>query len=286
MVQRTLVCCVFAALLAAISGAQQAPVPPASGARILLLPRKLVTGERATLAVLDINGKLTPGVHITFSNGDKIITDATGRALFAAPLTSGALYASIDGRTGRVFSTILAPTEVPSAALEVNSAPRVASVNDRMEILGHGFCGDADTNKVTIGGIPALVLAASPVYLAVLPPLEMDPGPASMQVRCGQKISEAFTVVFVALELDAKNSTLAPGEHRTLQVHVTGSTSRINLEARNLAPDIAELKGGTVVRAVSTGGKENSVTFDLLGKQRGSFVISIRLLSPLGIPRS
>jgi uncharacterized protein (DUF58 family) len=114
----------------------------------------------------------------------------------------------------------------------------------------------------------------------------MDPGPASVKVRCGQKNSQTFTVVFLALELDAKSSTLAPGEHRTLQVHVTGSTSRINLEARNLAPEIAELKGGNVVHAVSTGGKENTVTFELLGKQRGSFVISIRLLSPLGIPRS
>jgi hypothetical protein len=62
--------------------AQQAPA--ASGARILLLPRKLVSGERATLAVLDVNGKLTPGVNILFSNGDKITTDATGRAMFVA----------------------------------------------------------------------------------------------------------------------------------------------------------------------------------------------------------
>ncbi len=245
----------------------------------------MVTGERATLAVLDVNGKLTPGVHITFSNGDKIATDPTGRALFAAPLTTGTVYASIDGRTGRVFSTILTPTDVPSAALEVSSAPRVASLSDRMEILGHGFCGDADANRVTIGGIPALVLASSPAYLAVLPPLEMDPGPASVQVRCGQKTSDAFTVVFVALELEAKSSTLAPGEHRTLQVHITGSVSKISLEARNLAPEIADLKGGAVVRANSTGGKENTASFELSGKQRGSFVISIRLLSPPSTPK-
>lgn len=276
---------IFLSAVAGFSSAQQPPVPPASGARILLLPRKLVTGERATLAVLDVNGKLTPSVNVTFSNGDKITTDPTGRALFAAPLNPGTVYASIEGRGGRVSSIILSPSDVPSSTLEVTAVPRVASLSDRMEILGHGFCGDADANRVTIGGIPALVLASSPAYLAVLPPLEMDSGPASVQVACGQKTSDSFTVVFVALDLDAKTSTLAPGEHRSLRVHVAGSTAKIALEARNLAPDIAQLTGGVNVRATSCGGKENTATFELVGKQRGSFVISIRLLAPLGPPR-
>ena len=65
---------------------QAPPAPVASGARILLLPRKIVTGERATLAVLDVNGRLTPGVTVAFSNGDKFTTNATGRAMFVAPL--------------------------------------------------------------------------------------------------------------------------------------------------------------------------------------------------------
>ena len=282
-VRDLLLALLFIGLLAPYSLAQQAP--PASGARILLLPRKLVTGERATLAVLDVNGKLTPDVHIIFSNGDKITTDATGRALFVAPLTAGNIYASIEGRTGRVVSTIVPSTESPTSSLVVGSAPRAASLSDRMEILGHGFCGDADANHVTIGGIPALVLAASPAYLAVLPPLEMDPGPARVQVKCGQKSSEEFTVVFVALELDTKSSTLAPGEKRSVIVHVTGSTTKINLEARNLAPEIAELKGGTTVRVQSAGGTDNSATFELQGRQRGNFVISIRLVSPQSPPR-
>ena len=52
---------------------------PISGARILLMPRKIVSGERATLAVLDVAGRLTPGVTVVFSDGEKIKTDATGR---------------------------------------------------------------------------------------------------------------------------------------------------------------------------------------------------------------
>src|SRR6202165_5411985 len=67
--------------------AQQAPNP--AGARILLLPRRIVSGERATLAVLDVNGRLTPGVTVAFSNGDRLTTDQSGRALLVAPLNPG-----------------------------------------------------------------------------------------------------------------------------------------------------------------------------------------------------
>src|SRR5215469_984352 len=112
--------------------------PPASGARMLLLPRKLVTGERATLAVLDVSGRLTPGVHIVFSNGDKLTTDTTGRALFVAPLNPGEISAAIEGRTGHVHSTIVTPAEVPSASLAVTAVPGIASLSDRLEISGHG----------------------------------------------------------------------------------------------------------------------------------------------------
>jgi hypothetical protein len=41
-----------------------------------------------------------------------------------------------------------------------------------------------------------------------------------------------------------------------------------------------------MVRAMSTSGAENVAKFELVGKKRGSFVISIRLLAPLGAPRT
>ena len=266
----------------AVCRAQQAPA--VSGARILLLPRKIVTGERSTLAVLDVNGRLTPGVTVVFSNGDKVTTDATGRALFVGPLNLGVIFASLEGRAGRVTSVILSSAEVPSSSLEVTLAPRVANVSDRFEISGHGFCGDADANKVSIGGAPGLVLAASPAYLAVLPPAEMNSAPARVEVSCGARKAAAFTVLFVSLELEASGTALAPGEHRELTVRVRGSTAKINLEARNLAPDVADLQGGTTVRAASSGGTDNVAHFALQGKQHGSFLISIRLVAPLVTP--
>src|SRR6202163_1530559 len=119
--------CLIASLFAPWANAQQS-ARAASGARILLLPRRIVSGERATLAVLDVNGRLTPGVTVNFSNGDRLTTDATGRALFVAPLIPGVIYGSIAGRAGRVATAILSPSEAAATSIEVSSAPRAASL--------------------------------------------------------------------------------------------------------------------------------------------------------------
>jgi hypothetical protein len=258
-----------------------APAPPAaSGARILLLPRQLVAGERATLAVLDVNGRLTPGVTVIFSNGDRLKTDTTGRALFAAPLTPGVIFGAIEGRAGRVTTTVLPVAQADTAALEVTSVPRVASISDRFDLAGHGFCGDADSNQVTIGGQRALVLASSAMSLVVLPPVEADPGPADVAISCGKHSAAPFAMTFVELALEADSSPLAHGEHRPLRVAVKGSTAKLQLEARNLAPDIADLTGGNPAKQLTSGGADNATKFEVVGKKKGSFLISIRLVSP------
>jgi hypothetical protein len=262
--------------------AQQAP--SASGARILLVPRRIVSGERATLAVLDANGRLTPGVKVNFSNGDRLTTDTTGRSLFVAPLTPGVIFASIEGRPGRIPTAVLTAAEGASPAIEVSSAPRFASFRDRFELTGHGFCGDADANQVTIGGKAALVLASSPSSLIVLPSNDLEPGPAVVEVSCAKRSAPPFMITLVGLQLEADSSPLAPAEHRMLTVHAHGTTSKVGLEARNLAPDVAELAGGNPVRLSTSGGNKNFAQFEITGRKRGSFLISIRLLSPPGPP--
>src|SRR5258708_1038127 len=172
----------FALLPLIAQGLPAQEPPPASGARILIMPRKIVSGEHATLAVLDVNGRLTPGVIVEFSNGDALKTDATGRAMFVAPLNAEKIYAAIQGRTGRIASTIVPAVESPSATLEVSLAPRVASLSDRFEFMGHGFCGDADANHVLVHGSPGLALASSPSSLPVLPPPHLHPAPPPLQV--------------------------------------------------------------------------------------------------------
>jgi hypothetical protein len=280
----TVLALLFAALILSLSAPAQQP-PPSSGARILLLPRKIVSGEHSTLAVLDVNGRLTPGVRINFSNGDRVTTDATGRALFVAPLNPGVISAVLAGRPGRVYTTILSPMEASSPSIEVSAAPRLASLSDRFELSGRSFCGDADANKVTVAGLPALVLASSPTSLVVLPPAELEPGDASVVVTCNKQDSQRFVVRFVELTLQADSSPLAPGDHRTLKVRVRGTPTKVGLEAHNLAPDIAELSGGNPSRLSTSGGADNTAVFQLTGKQHGSFVVSIRLLPSQSPPR-
>jgi hypothetical protein len=273
------VLCAVAQIFSSPPPAQQAP--PASGARILLLPRRIVSGERATLAVLDVNGRLTPGVTVSFSNGDKLTTNATGRALFVAPLDLGVMFASIEGRPDRVKTVIFSPSEATASSVEITSAPRVASLTDRFELLGRGFCGEADANQVTVAGQPAIVLAASPVSLVVLPPMDVGAGPASVEISCAKHQASPLAITLVALELEADSSTLKAGEHRALTVRIRGTAAKIALEARNLSPDIAELTGGNPVRLSSTGGAENLAHFDLTARKNGSFLISIRLVPAL-----
>ena len=253
--------------------------PPPSG-RILLLPRTIVSGDRATLAVLDVNGRLRPGATVVFSNGDRLTTDATGRALFVAPLNPGVIFGSIVGREGRVPVTILSPDQSAATAIDVATIPKFASLTDRFEITGRGYCGGADANQITISGEPAFVLASSPTSLVVLPPPELEPGRASVDISCANRYGPPLEVVFVALNLEADSSPLLPGVHRQLSVHVRGTTSKITLEATNLAPDIAELAGGNPLRVSSSGGEENVAQFEVVGRKRGSFLVSIRLLSP------
>ncbi|MGB2642961.1 MAG: hypothetical protein WA530_06260 [Candidatus Acidiferrum sp.] len=249
------------------------------------MPHSIVSGDRATLAVLDNNGRLTPGATVTFSNGDRLTTDATGRALFVAPLTAGTIFGSISGRPGRVPLTVVVPRGAVATTMTVSAIPEIASLADRFEIDGSGFCGDADANHITISGEPAFVLASSTTSLVVMPPDGLQPGRASVDLSCAKRTGPALEVVFVALSLEADSSPLAPGVHRQLTVSVCGTTSKVRLEARNLAPDIADLAGGNPARISSSGGAENLAHFEVVGRKRGNFLISIRLLSSATHPR-
>jgi len=110
----------------------------------------------------------------------------------------------------------------------------------------------------------------------------MKPGAAPVEVSCANKVAPSFLTTFVALDLEADSLPLKPGEHRSLTVRVRGTTAKISLEARNLAPGIAELTGGAVVKESSSGSANNTAQFEVVGRKRGSFMISIRLLPAVG----
>jgi hypothetical protein len=174
-------------------------------------------------------------------------------------------------------------TEVIPASAEriptrVDRAPHFASLSDRFELQGHGFCGDADKNVVRVNGHPALVIASSSESLAVVPPADLDPGPAEVSVSCNNGEAAWARAVFLELSLEADTSALKPGEKRTVSVRITGTTERVTLEARNLAPEVAALDGGNPARATSSGGAQNLALLPLTGKQHGNILVSIRLL--------
>src|SRR5205807_8421474 len=173
----------FAAPVVTIAKEQQAPA--AKNARILLVPRKMVSGDRTTLAVLDVNGRLTPGVTVAFSNGDHVTTNSTGRGLFVAPLTPGVLYATIQGRPGRI-PTLIIPPPTDGSDSQAMQGPHFASLSDRFESQGHGSGGDADKYVVQVNGRTAFVLASSSEAMTVLPPEELDAGPAEVSVSCNK----------------------------------------------------------------------------------------------------
>src|SRR5258707_3357559 len=266
-----------AVTLCTVVTAEEQPAPAAKNARILLLPRKMISGDRTSWAVLDVNGRLTPGVTIAFSNGDHVTTNATGRGVFVAPLTPGILYATIQGRQGRVQTLVIASSASASSPA-VLQAPHFASLSDRFELQGHGFCGDADKNIVQVNGEAALVMAASSESLTILPPENLHPGPADVTVACNKGPASAARVTFLSLSLEADTSPMQPGQKRTLTVRIVGTRDKVTLEAHNLAPEIAELAGGNTAKAISSGGTENVANFALAGKQHGNILVSIRLM--------
>jgi hypothetical protein len=269
-------------LLAA--GVRAEHTPSAQNARILLLPRRVVSGDRATLAVLDMNGRLTPGVTVVFSNGDHVTTNATGRGLFVAPLNEGVLFATIQGRAGRVQTLVVAPVQNKSEPA-ITQAPHFASLSDRFELQGRGFCGEADKNTVQVNGRSALVLAASSEAITILPPPDLDAGPGDITVACGKGAASAARTTFLLLSLEADRSPMQAGQKRLLTVRVAGSKERVTLEARNLAADVAELAGGNPAKATSSGGAENAAVFTLTGKKHGHILVSIRLVpGTAGVP--
>ena len=222
--------------------AEEQQAPPAKNARILLVPRKMISGDRITLAVLDVNGRLTPGVTIAFSNGDHVTTDATGRGLFVAPLTSGVLYATIQGRPGRV-QTVVLPAPVNNGAIPLMQAPHFASLSDRFELQGHGFCGDADKNIVQVNGRTALVLAASSESMIILPPEELEPGPADVTAACNTGPASLAHLTFLALSLAADNTPLQPGQKRTLSVRIAGTQEKVKVLAiQEIARNMKEVR--------------------------------------------
>ncbi len=264
----------------AVSFAQKAAesLPKPAAARTILLPREMVAGEKTTLAVLDSQGRLTSGATVELSGVGRVTTGSTGRAVFSAPAAAGVLLAHLAGRTGNVPGVVLPHPENSPAGLRVTSYARVVSLSDRFEISGSGFRGDASENRVRLGGKEALVAAASPLALTVIPAPDLAAGPSQLTVESAGHAAGPLPLALVSLELSATKDRLAAKESCVLTVRVRGSSDRLNVEVRNLSPDLVALASGTVERLTTSGGDDNTARVKLFGVRAGDFSISARLV--------
>jgi hypothetical protein len=294
--KKPLTCAFLLILLAAcqVSAADQAPPKKrASVPRTIVLPRKIIAGAPATLAVLDAAGRALPGVVVELSGGRKVTTDVTGRAVFTAPSEAGVLTAQVSGpRIIKSSTAVNAPVPTPEASAQSPSAsprmisyPHFLSIHDQFTIEGAGFRGEADANRVFLADQLCLVLAASPVSLVVLPSLHIPIGDTQLRLSIAAANVAPAPVVVVLLEFRGPTAGGDVGAQGKLAVYVHGATERLVVEVRNGSPKIIQLPRGNVQRVTTSGGERNSAEIDMTFLAPGDYAVTARLIpTPVGPP--
>jgi hypothetical protein len=288
---------VLGATFSTAAGAQEAPQAQAAAPRTIVLPEKTVAGAPATLAVLDSAGRMLPHVIVELSGSErvratlvarweKVTTDATGRALFSAPIEPGVLTARIPGHEVTASSLVVksadsasqSSTENSSTALHVLAHPHFISLHDRFTMEGTGFRGEADANRVFLAGQACLVLAASPVSLVVLPGLHIPIGEIDLRVGVAGRGAASNPVVMVLLEISGPPETPDAGAQGNLSILVHGTRERLALEVRNASPEIIQLPRGNVQRVTSSGGERNAAEIQAKFLAPGDYTVTARLI--------
>jgi hypothetical protein len=267
---------------------------PAHAPGTIVLPEKIVAGAPATLAVLDAGGRLVPGAAVELSPGAEVTTDATGRAAFSAPGLPGVLSArQKDNEAVFTVPVISLPkessdTESAGAGTPAPASlvfPRIVALGARCVLQGSGFRGDASGDRVLFGDEPALVLAASPVSLVVLPNPRTSLGVVSLAVQAGSRPLGSKPVTVVSLSVTGPAKPLAAGEMGTLTVRVSGSTERLVVEVRNLSPEVIKIPRGDPARVATSGGEPNAATVLVAGVKPGDYAVSARIVpGAIGLP--
>ena len=275
----------------AFAQAQQTPKPHVSPVpRLIVLPPKVVAGNQATLAVLDSQGRLLPGIKVEIVGAEVVTTDVTGRAIFTTPEEPGKLTAKIAGLTASASAVIVSadhpPGETPAATrsadpavAKVTSYPRLVEIHDRFTLEGTGFRGAADLNHVYLNEDPCLVLASSPVSVVALPGVHVPVGDTNLRVAVAGADAGRFPVSVVLLEFSGPTEAVNAGSNGTLVVHALGTAEPLLIEVRNGSPAVIQLSKGNILRIKTSGGEENEAPFDVKFVTGGSYVVAARLIS-------
>ena len=246
----------------------------------IVLPPQLEAEKPATLAVLDTEGRLAPGITVTLSTGKSVTTDSTGRARFIVTSPPGPCLAEIAGTELRASSVILAPQENTATGIVISEYPYVSALEDHIAVRGSGFRGDADVNVATLNGQQVFVLAASPVSLVLMPGPMTPTGPVDLLLQVGGEKTKPMSVTLVSLVIERPQGKLTAGMRSKLTVHVLGTGQKLTLAVRNTSTASIELTGGNLQRVTTSGGTHNKVDVPLKTLQAGDFSVSVRLVRP------
>jgi hypothetical protein len=274
--------CLFLTLSLA---ARSSATPPKSQSRPLhgvfrlssievVLPPKLISGTPATLATLGADHRLVGHIRVQLGNGTSVETDATGRANFTTP-AGGVLIAKAG--SGSAATLIDSPSAVDaSEGLRVTS---FAALHNSLNLCGGGFNGNGEANQVEIDGERALVIAASPECLVVIPAANAAPGVAKISIESGKNVERA-TVTLVGLNFEPPDPPLTPGEKGWLAVRASGSDQQLRIMVQNESSDVLEFTKGDVQELTTSGGEPNSTRIRVQAVRSGDFLLHARILPP------
>lgn len=239
----------------------------------IVLPPKLVAGQPATLAVLGLDGRLADGISVDVGLGQKLKTDASGRATFTVPSGAQYLIASASG------ASVAALVDENAAGLSNFSlkVPPFISQRDQFPICGGGFHGDASKNHVTFNRDPAFILAASPECLVVAAGTRAIPGPVKISIQSPPAQWTADSTV-VGLNFDPPFPPPNPEKKSRLVLHAQGSDQVLHVLVENQTPGILHFLHGDAQQVVTSGGGQNTAEIEVQAIAAGDFSFDARLL--------
>lgn len=239
-----------------------------------MLPAKVIAGKPATLAVFGADGKLASGVDVEIAKDQRVTTDTTGRAIFTTPSEGSFFIAKSSGRTAAV---LIDPDSQAADPQTISVAP-VISVKDSFSICGGGFRGEADANRVKINEERALILAASPECLVVLPGPKAVTGAATISVQTGEAHWTAATTV-VSLQFEAPQPALMPEKKSKLVVRADGTAEPLQIVAENQTPGVLAFLRGDAQELRTSGGANNFTAIEVRAIRSGDFSFHARLVA-------
>ena len=268
-------------LLLAITTFAQTQTPPPATPNSIVLPPRLAAGQPATLGVITLDGRVAPFAAVNLPDGKRIITDETGRARFKAPDTEGAFLVKLpDSDAMAAAAVVKAPT---NSQFQMAQAPRFVSLHDYFPVYGSGFRGEAEQDHVTVGGQTALVLAASPLSLAIVPAPETPVGTGTIAIEAAGR-AQADTLSVIDLSFGTATGLILPGKKVSVSVLASGTERPLAIEIRNLSPDSVQLPDHDAMLIKTHGGPENTAVFNMEGIAAGNFSLAANLASNSGMP--